>query len=54
MTRNVITVLDYIARGIGWPVLLLVVLAAVAAFGVFVAAGITGFVPMLRAVLSVP
>ena len=52
--RNVIAILDYIARGIGWPVLLLVLLAAVAAFGVFVAAGITGFVPMLRAVLSVP
>jgi len=51
---NAITVLDYIARGIGWPVLLLVVLAAVAAFGVFVAAGIAGFVPTLRAVLGVP
>ena len=52
--RNVITVLDYIARGIGWPVLLLVVLVAVAAFGVFVAAGVTGFVPTLQAVLGVP
>jgi len=54
MAHNLITVLDNIARGIGWPVLLLVVLAAVAAFGVFVAAGITGFVPTLQAVLGVP
>jgi len=54
MAHNLITVLDNIARGIGWPVLLLVVLAAVAAVGVFVAAGVTGFVPTLQAVLGVP
>ena len=53
-TRNVIHILDAVARGIGWPVLLLVVLVVVAAFGVFVAAGIVGFVPTLQAALGVP
>jgi len=49
MTRNVIAVLDYIARGIGWPVLLLVIFAVL---GAFVWAGITGFVPTLYDILG--
>ena len=53
MTRNVITVLDYIARGLGWPVLLLVVavaiLALIAATGTFIVAGYNGFIPTLQA-----
>ena len=49
---TVVTILDYVARGIGWPVLLLVVLVAVAALGIFVAAGVVGFVPTLQAALG--
>ena len=50
---TVVTILDYVARGIGWPVLLLVVLAAllalIAAAGTFIVAGYNGFVPTLQA-----
>ena len=49
MAHNLITVLDNIARGIGWPVLLLVIFAVL---GVFVWAGITGFVPTVYDLLD--